>query len=197
MGQTPPHSWSLPPLKADSRGALPPPREREMGYAAGRPRRLLPPPEPIPALSGPRPALWALSGPGLPAGPAGLSHSARKTSPLAFSFSQSRWSAQVQAAQDWLSGNSPKAALPSVPSHTAVGPSPKAWRRWHPRVMEAPLSNRHPSLPDLASGFLRCLATRSEPGLPILWSFPFLPPTRNFPCWNPSPCSGLLPKRLS
>lgn len=64
MGQTPPHSWSLPPLKADSRGALPPPREREMGYAAGRPQWLLLLPELVPlpsgTLAGSMGSLWAI-----------------------------------------------------------------------------------------------------------------------------------------
>lgn len=49
VGQTPPHSWSAPPLKADSRGALPLPREREMGCATGWPPQLLLLPEPIPS----------------------------------------------------------------------------------------------------------------------------------------------------
>lgn len=40
LGGADPSSFLVPPtLKADSRGALPPPREREMGCAAGRPWR--------------------------------------------------------------------------------------------------------------------------------------------------------------
>lgn len=119
MGQIPPHSWPLPPLKADSREALPPPREREMGCATGRPQWFL---RPIPSplwhpdllcghcLGHPCQLPPALPGPG----PSSFPHPAWEMSPLAFSFTQyhpppkkkgeSGQSALVQAPEDWLAG---------------------------------------------------------------------------------------------
>lgn len=149
MGQIPPHSWPLPPLKADSREALPPPREREMGCATGRPQWFL---RPIPS------SLWhpdllcghclghpcqlppALPGPG----PSSFPHPAWEMSPLAFSFTQYHPPPQKKRRIRAVSSsagtrglacrNSPLAALPSSPSRWQWDRAPKVQRSWHPGV---------------------------------------------------------------
>lgn len=158
MGQIPPHSWSLPPLKADSREALPPPREREMGCADGQPQWLLPPREPIPSplwhpdllcghcLDRPCQLPPALPGPG----PASLSHPAWNMSPLAFSFTQYQERESEQTPEDRLSClESQKLSTGSttlLSYSDAMGSSSQGSKELAPRGIEPSLSNRHPSI---------------------------------------------------